>query len=270
MIPSEPTVSVRKPKTILFVRHGESEYNAQMRHCRTWASPLFWWRGLDPDIRDAPLTPRGCEQAIQLGRQLADAQLVDRLRVGVCVVSPLQRAVDTALLALRRSPGATISMRNLPIVVCPLHREIAHSTCDVGQHPAKLSAKFPELDFSELPDGWWRPSGLPQHRADNPRMLSGEPQKSILLRMDKFLAWLHERPETCVLVIGHSQFTKALTDMPKLGNCGVLEMNLTEGKLQRPDVTSVPLTWFRGPSQTTDSPANKKNQERGNESARRV
>merc|ERR1712118_569067 len=116
-------------------------------------------------------------------------------------------------------------MQNLPIVVCPLHRELAHSTCDVGHEPAKLKAKFPELDFSGLSDGWWRT----QHIADNPRMPAGEPPESASQRMGEFLTWLDARPETSILVVGHRQFTEGLTGMPKVGNCGVLEMQLVEG-----------------------------------------
>merc|ERR1719162_1238540 len=88
-------------KRVVVVRHGESEYNAAVRRLGTWFTPSFWRNGFDPGIRDAPLTAKGQEQARAFGRCLAERRIVEELGISVCVVSPLSRALQTAVLPLR-------------------------------------------------------------------------------------------------------------------------------------------------------------------------
>jgi len=241
-------------RVVVLVRHGESEYNAAMRRKRTWVDPRFWFRGFDPGVRDAPLTERGEVQALALGRQIAAAQLVERLGVRICIVSPLSRALRTALLALRGHTVATEAMRQLPIVACALAREIAASTADVGRPVADLQQNFKEVDFSGLEDGWWRPPSVPAWRSDHPRTFASEPAVDWRGRVADFQSVLLARPEQGpILVVGHSKFFMGMTGETKLANCGALEIEIFGdggdgiGVTQIPAEPIVPRDWMQGP-----------------------
>ena len=84
--------------TLLFVRHGETDWNAERR-----------WQG----HADVPLNARGRDQAEALAAQLADED------IDAIYASDLSRAHDTALAVAKRL--------HLPVVVDPDLREV-----DVG------------------------------------------------------------------------------------------------------------------------------------------
>jgi len=237
-------------KRIVVVRHGESEYNAAMRRVGTWFTPRFWRNGFDPGIRDAPLTAEGQEQARALGRCLAERRIVEELGISVCVVSPLSRAVQTAVLALRGHPSCTEAMRQLPIVPAPLMREHAFSFGDVGSTPAELRQKFPDVDFSELPEEWWCGKGSIIDPKGRPKLAKGEDKASFHARVAEFSGQLRARPEGSLLVVGHSHFFMELTGRAKLANCGAAEFVLGPGDgegLVSPEQALVPPDWSAGP-----------------------
>ena len=43
-------------KRVVLVRHGESEYNSEMRAALNWVNPFFYARGCDPCVQDPVLT----------------------------------------------------------------------------------------------------------------------------------------------------------------------------------------------------------------------
>lgn len=177
---------------------------------------------MDPCIRDAPLTLHGTVQAQTLGRKIARRNLVNGLDIEICITSPLCRAVQTSLHILRDISNPCEVMRQVPIIACPLHREIALTSADVGQSPEKLASEFPEVDFSKLSRTWWRSPSL-EGRADMPRHYFGESQAEVQNRATQFCEWLQKRPEKSMLVVGHGLFLKQLLDLPKLPNCGAVE-----------------------------------------------
>lgn len=65
-------------KSIYFVRHGESEWNAANKIC---------------GATDIPLTARGHEQAVKTGQRILELGI----KADVILYSPLMRAKDTAL-----------------------------------------------------------------------------------------------------------------------------------------------------------------------------
>jgi broad specificity phosphatase PhoE len=84
-------------QTAIFVRHGESEYSAELR--------------LNGDAAvDVGLTARGREEARRLGEELAGTEL------DLCVTSELRRTVETADLALdgRAVPRLVLPQLNDP------------------------------------------------------------------------------------------------------------------------------------------------------------
>lgn len=60
-------------------------------------------------------------------------------------------------------------------------------------------------------------------------MVSTEPEEEVDARILRFKKWLDARPESCIVVVGHSSFFQrtikilAGTTMPKLNNCEVLD-----------------------------------------------
>lgn len=89
-------------KRLLLVRHGQSEYNKAMRTASYWISLRFWARGLDPGIRDAPLSEEGLRQAALGHRRLLRALALlnpkpDSLQF---FCSALVRAMQTAILMM--------------------------------------------------------------------------------------------------------------------------------------------------------------------------
>ena len=82
-------------KTIILIRHGESETNLK----KVFTGQL-----------DAPLTPNGKKQAVLM------AEYADRYRVEKIYVSPLQRAVDTAAEIVKRQA--------CPMEICDASQEM--------------------------------------------------------------------------------------------------------------------------------------------------
>jgi broad specificity phosphatase PhoE len=74
----------------------------------------------------------------------------DGLNVECVVVSPLRRAVHTALLALP-SPGKQVRWE-----IWPELREFLEASADLGSDRSELSVLFPSLPWQTLPEGvWW-------------------------------------------------------------------------------------------------------------------
>jgi glucosyl-3-phosphoglycerate phosphatase len=159
---------------MIFVRHGESEFNAIFNQTRQ-----------DPGIRDPELTEMGRRQALEAARALADTP-VRRL-----ISSPLRRALRTAAII-----GAEL---DLPITVEPLIREHRVFVCDHGTPPGELARIWPEIDFAHLDEEWWGGS-------------EPESEEEVLRRADAFrrrLAAMPDRDE--VAVVCHWGFIRAVT-----------------------------------------------------------
>jgi len=87
-----PVNDFRRP--VFFLRHGESEFNAAGLSSKFSSS-----------LTDAPLTKRGIEQATLVASQLQQGhempEMQDLLQADCIFASPLTRAVQTALIALK-------------------------------------------------------------------------------------------------------------------------------------------------------------------------
>lgn len=125
------------PKTILLVRHGQSEHNAAVyRHEGVHEN--------DGRYIDAPLTAEGQTQASHISEQ------VTKFKPKLIVASPLTRAIQTTKVA-------TSSLPDVPFVVTPLCSERMAYICDIGSPIYVMKKRFPDIDFShiERPDSWW-------------------------------------------------------------------------------------------------------------------
>jgi broad specificity phosphatase PhoE len=174
-------------KEVHLIRHGESEFNA-----------AFALKRVDPMIFDAPLTPRGHEQAALLRPE------VTALGVETVIISPLTRAIQTALGAFG---GCSAKL-----VIEALHRERVEHSGDLGRSPRVLATEFPNLAFDHLDDPWWH------CEAHQPQVIVIEPEDSVLSRVQRFREFLARRPERRIAVVGHGTFLRHLTGF-SFANC---------------------------------------------------
>lgn len=185
------------PRTILCIRHGQSTFNAFAAES-----------GGDPLHFDAPLSKLGEEQVRAARVKLKDVQ------VDVVITSPLTRALQTAAGIFADHPSSP------PIVVESLHRERVENSCDVGRSPSILAQQFPAFVLDHLPEVWWHDDGNPDERG-----ICVEPVEAVARRADEFRAWLSQRPERVIAVVGHGTFFYNLTGR-MLANCEVAQFTL--------------------------------------------
>ena len=168
-------------QTFHFIRHAQSLHNAA-------AETMVG----DPMLRDAPLTDLGHEQARTLQGRMRDVRDIE-----LVVISPLTRAIQTALYAFDGNPA--------PRLVMDTHREYLDHYCDVGTPPSELAAKFNSLDFDHLPNPWWYVD--PASTAPYEK----EPEDLYAKRIEAFAQWLKSRPEQRIAIVGHGNFLFRLT-----------------------------------------------------------
>jgi broad specificity phosphatase PhoE len=184
-------------KIIHCIRHGQSTFNAAFES--TGTDPLHW---------DAPLTELG-------HRQVAEAAaLVRDIPFELVVTSPLTRALQTTLGLFKDHPASPC------IRVESLHREHQGSSCDIGRSPAALLQDFPDLAFDHLDEVWWHQDGEPDERG-----FIFEPVETLQERVRTFRAWLEERPERFIAVVGHGTFFFHLVGR-SLANCEIATLEL--------------------------------------------
>lgn len=82
---------------------------------------------------------------------------------------------------------------------------------DVGRPPSALMEAFPELHgnvFAGLPPVWWHSAADAPSCCASARLGTGEPKRDFVKRVAAFRKWLFSRPETEMVVFGHSTFFK--------------------------------------------------------------
>ena len=159
---------------MILLRHGQTVFN---RH--------FGKDRIDPGVPDPELTPEGRAQAE------AAAEALSAFRIERIVASPYTRAVETALIVADRLGPA--------VEIDPDIRERAGYSCDIGEHPEKLAARWPHLDFSGLETDWWAfTAGDPDAKGLD------EPEVSLNARVYRFSQRIAARPDWAeTLVVCH-------------------------------------------------------------------
>ncbi|NUP42076.1 MAG: histidine phosphatase family protein [Streptomyces sp.] len=154
---------------VLLVRHGETEWSRSGRHTG-WT--------------DVPLTERGRTQARRL------VPLIRSHRIGAALVSPLQRARETAEL---------IGLRD--VRVDPDLRE-----WDYGGYEGITTVEIQRTrpDWFLFRDGVQ--PGPPEHPGETPEQV-GERADRMLAKVDAALA----NTEGCVVLVAHGHFLRVLT-----------------------------------------------------------
>lgn len=168
-------------KTIICIRHGESNFN--------FISRRFRENTPSTGLEDPALTLTGINQAFSLN---VDSEII--------ITSPLQRAVQTALLL----------KKNQKIIASALCRERITVHGDYGNTVDKMSKLYPNIDFSELPaEIWWHD--------ETPAMIAE--------RAQLFRNYLSNLPYNKIIVVSHYGFLKEFTNND-LKNCEVKIINI--------------------------------------------
>lgn len=165
-------------KTLYLIRHGQAAHNVQER---PWGAELI----------DAQLTSEGRRQAVQLRSRS------EHLPLEAVIVSPLSRAIETALLGL-----TTHRERGIPFVASEDCREqFGANLPDQRPATAELRRQFGAVDFEGLAatDVLFTPER--------------EPLEALAARANRFLDYLMKRPEQHLGVVTHSSFLAALCNV---------------------------------------------------------
>jgi broad specificity phosphatase PhoE len=158
---------------MILLRHAQSHFNVHFAKTRR-----------DPGIVDPELTEEGLLQAENAALALKHLPL-KKIRC-----SPYTRTLQTACILAERLA--------LPLEIDPIIREQAFFTCDIGSPRTRLEARFPDLDFGDLPEVWW------------PEL--NETDEELLSRCRSFRRTMAAREDWADwLVVSHWAFIRGLT-----------------------------------------------------------
>ncbi|KAK5662245.1 hypothetical protein OQA88_8150 [Cercophora sp. LCS_1] len=165
------------PPTIILVRHAEALHNETNI------------------LHDPKLTELGRSQCRDLRKDLM-GRIPKELDVGLIIVSPMIRTIETALLAFGR-----LVKSGVPIQAHAGWQENSAKPCDTGSSIEKVSAMFPEVDFGHVdpvfPD-----------KASPAGAKYSYTKQAIVARGKSVLQELHDRPEKAIIVVSHSGFLR--------------------------------------------------------------
>ncbi|KAH6617477.1 histidine phosphatase superfamily [Chaetomium tenue] len=168
------------PPTVILVRHAQALHNVEK----------------DYSLHDPVLSELGRQQCAELKAHITPTILKD-LDVGLIIVSPSIRTIETALLAFGDLIG-----KGVPIVAHAGWQGNSLSPCDTGTPLPTLTKLFPQIDFSTVdplyPDKT-SPAAAPIYGCTRP---------AILARGQAVLRDLRARPEKAVVVVSHSGFLR--------------------------------------------------------------
>jgi len=201
-------------KRIVFLRHGCTYMNEYLGHGPSFGEPDFsdiFSANEQHKYRDSPLSPRGVQQAEQLGQQRSRPTFCQNL--DLVVTSPLTRALQTFELGVRPH----LLDETVPVMALPHCAERLYLISDQGRPVTELQQEFDSVDFvsgfeghDEAAAAWWyqhhkddryaewRPTGRGQRYA-----CPGEPDHAFEARMIKLYDWLKDRPESKIAVVCH-------------------------------------------------------------------
>ncbi|KAL0477026.1 phosphoglycerate mutase [Acrasis kona] len=225
-------------KTVYFVRHAQSAYNEFKLNPMNWVT----CKALsDPMLYDPELSKKGKKQLVLLSKRVKKLNLLSEAQI--VVVSPLQRAVSTAMAVLGLTiPSNEIQLTEiepnvidekygrfkagvdspLPLLVTPLCTEVMHTSADIGSTANTLSATFPTIQFPPtMNHKWWY--------GDSPMLnsIEPEPKEHVHIRGQELGRLLLDLPQTSIIVVSHSNFIRRLLKgHMKLPNCGIQEAKL--------------------------------------------
>ncbi|CAM9156015.1 unnamed protein product [Ascophyllum nodosum] len=162
-------------KTIHFIRHAEGTHN---KGAAEYGPGIY----LNEEYADARLTEVGKEQCAKLKADnpgLKETKLV--------VISPLSRAIQTALLSIEQVEG-------VPWIALECARERSgNHPCDRRRPVHELKEDFPTIIFDNIDEGEDKLYDANER----------ESEESLMKRAKNLLDWLSGRTETNIVVVTH-------------------------------------------------------------------
>ena len=203
-----PTKQVRR---IIFVRHGESEYNLACtdakgnQHMSPQGGPNGTMSKDHKDYLDSGLTSTGIKQA----QSIQDH--VMKLNPELAVSSSMRRALQTATYAMKKVSD------DVPIVCSEHVREMMFKPAWYTKRDllSKHKKQFPHVDFSAIEDE----EDSMFNNIDGTRERSDD----VVVRIAKFMKWLSRRKEKTIVVFCHGFFIRILFTEEKMKK--LFEMN---------------------------------------------
>lgn len=163
-------------RTVYLIRHAEAQHNVEEEY----------------DIPDAPLTEKGQHQAAQLLEKYPELT-EEGTKPQIVLVSPLTRTIQTAITGFKFKDPSTM------IIPMAELQERSSMPCDTGSELCVIRKKFPDLDFTHVPENWNCKQG---------EWASHE--EALVARSDKLRNLLGERTEERIAIISHGSFISHL------------------------------------------------------------
>ncbi|KAK3682798.1 histidine phosphatase superfamily [Podospora appendiculata] len=165
--------------TLILVRHAQALHNVNYNYT----------------LMDPVLSDLGVSQCDDLSKSLL-SKIPHELDVGLIVVSPMRRTIQTALLAF-----APLIEKGVPVVADARWQENSAARCDTGSPLATLMAEFPQVDFSQVDPVW-------PDKTTAAGAAYAYNRNAILTRGQSALRDLAARPEKAIIVVSHSSFLR--------------------------------------------------------------
>lgn len=135
---------------------------------------------------DARLTETGREQSAALRPKL------EGVKIDVVLVSPLSRAIQTAMIAVPPGPKFVVEER--------VRERNGTHPCDKRRTLTEMHADFPDLDLTPLGGHEEDPTWTPER----------EPWEKTVARAEEMLQVLKDRPEQSIAIATHNDWLQAL------------------------------------------------------------
>jgi broad specificity phosphatase PhoE len=134
---------------------------------------------------DSRLTDLGKEQASSVRPSM------EKYQVDIVFVSPLSRAILTGILAIPEGPRF--------VVEDDIRERIGTHPCDKRRSKKEIKADFPIVDVETL-----------ETEEDNKWSEAREPWDDLILRAERVLHKIKNRPENHIALVTHNDFLQAL------------------------------------------------------------
>jgi broad specificity phosphatase PhoE len=195
-------------KILILMRHGEAKHNVFEREYAKEHGTTFEHANEHEDYPIDPLlTGRGCGQMLSVSKRTANFFNKETgLQPDLFVVSPLRRAIQSALIAFPTS-SPLASLKATPWVCHPACMEQANGNkSEFVSSSEELEQTFPGIDF-DLFNQSLKAGDVYNSKEKVPLF---ESKMDLMNRTDAFLEWLKERDERVVVVSSHATWLQSL------------------------------------------------------------
>ncbi|KAH8754957.1 histidine phosphatase superfamily [Hyaloscypha finlandica] len=169
------------PPILILIRHAQALHNVTQ----------------DSSLHDPELSQSGREQCIKLRENLQNSMPAElRDNVGLIIVSPMRRTIETALLSLN-----VFLNKGVPIQADARWQENSDQPCDTGSALPVLAQEFPQIDYARL-------DAIYPDKTSNSAAAYRYNKQAIVARAQMALEDLYIRPEHVIIIVSHSGFLR--------------------------------------------------------------